>query len=490
MNGQALGYLYGCGLALFAITVIPPMLIAFNAGESAALAGFLVTGLTAGFIGGALMIALRNTDLEIKRREQITLVLLFWLGFTFLAAIPFEASGAIPSRLEAIFEAASALTTTGATMVDRVAGLPRSILFWRSELQWIGGFLTLFTITFLLLRIWGAERAEQEIFKSPLEISDSTHNILTTMRLVLPIYAGLTIFFIFLMLIAGVPTFDAVNLVLTTISTGGMMPRDGHISSYGNIPMVYILTLTMFFGAVSILWSHFLIKQQWSGLKKFKEPLWVAGVITALAIASLWLKYRYDEGRDMLGVGWEIGSAFFDAASLVSTTGITTSTTSLAFLAPTLILVIMFIGGGIISTAGGVKFTRIMLMFRQSRGELRSLIHPHEVRPLHLSHEEKDEKYLSNVWVIFGLAILLIILLSVFLAYHGLGLKAALFTAISALSNCGPCLTSLETQHTITSIPYNQLASPAKIAIIIAMIIGRLEFLVAISIFHLSFWRH
>lgn len=490
MNGQAVGYLYGCGLAIFSLSVLPPIFVALAEGESAALAGLLITGLIAGFIGGALMIALKSPNLEMKRREQILFIFLCWLGFSCLAAIPFEASGAIESRLEAIFEATSAFTTTGASMVDEPARLPRSLILWRSLLQWMGGFFSLFTVIFLLVRIWGAERAEQEIFKSPLEISDSRHNLVTTVQLVLPVYAGLTVVFTMALLFAGIPTFDAINLIFVTISTGGMLPRDGTIATYGSIPMMYILSLSMFFGAVSILWSHFLIKQQWTGLKKFREPLWVASAMLLIALIILWRKSHYNEGQDLLGPAREIGSAFMDAVSLVSTTGITSSSTSFFFLSPVLMLIVMIVGGGIMSTAGGIKFTRVMLMFSQSRGELRSLIHPHEVRPLHLSHEEKDEKYLSNVWVIFGLGILMIITLSAFLSYHGLGLETAFFTSVGALVNCGPCIEAIETQHHIEAIPFKDFDTSAKVAFIAAMIIGRLEFLVAISLLHISFWRH
>ena len=148
----------------------------------------------------------------------------------------------------------------------------------------------------------------------------------------------------------------------------------------------------------------------------------------------------------------------------------------------------MLVGGGVISTAGGIKFTRVKLMFRQSWGELRSLIYPHEVRPLYLSKEEKDQKYLSTIWVIFGLSILTLVALSAILAYYGLGLEAALFTAAS--SNCGPCLAAVENQHAIGTPAFIELASPAKIAFISAMVIGRLEFLMALSLLQTAFWRH
>lgn len=490
MNVHSIGYIYGWGLALFALMTLPSLAIAFQGNETEVLAGFLVTTIISGFIGIALVIALKGRNVELSRREKILLTASLWVSFSLLAAIPFEASGVITSRLNAIFEATSALTTTGATIVEQITILPKSIIFWRSQLQWMGGFFTLLTVTFVLIRLWGAERTEQEIFKSPKENLDSKAHLFAIIKLILPIYGGLTAFFTFWLLMSGLPLFDALCLVMATISTGGMLPRDGTLLSYGSIAPLYILSFTMFFGSVSILWSYFLIKHQWHGLVKFKEPLWVGSSMLILALIGIGLKLKFNEGRELHSFTREFGSALFDASALISTTGITSSAHSYFLLSPVFILILMIIGGGILSTSGGVKFTRIMLMIRQLRGELRSLIYPHEVRPLFLSNEEKDYIYLSTVWVIFGIYFLCQIALAAVLSYYGLGLEAALFTATSALSNCGPCLIQVQEVHSIGAVPFIDLANPAKIALIIAMIVGRLEFLVALSLMHISFWRH
>ena len=490
MNGHALGYVYGWALALFSLSILPPLMLAIAEQETATLAGFLVTGLIASFIGVALMIALKQQNSELNRREKILTLIAVWLSYAALAAIPFEASGILPSRLNAIFEATSALTTTGASTIKDISLAPPSILLWRAELQWIGGFLTLLTITVLLLRIWGAERAEQEIATTTRQGATTIHQLFATIKLILPIYLGLTALFILALLMCGIPMFEATSLVLTTISTGGMIPRDSHLLTYGSTALLFILSLAMFFGAVSILWTHYLFSKNWNGLKKFSEPIWVAATIGGLAVCTLWLKYNFDQGREVKSFVTELAVSLFDAASLISTTGLTASAHSFQLLSPSLILIFMLVGGGVISTAGGIKFTRIRLMVRQSWGELRSLIYPNEVRPLYLSKEEKDHKYLSTVWVIFGLSILTLVVLASILAYTGLGLEAALFTSVSALVNCGPCLTAVEHQHTIGAWAFEDLAKSAKIALISAMFIGRLEFLVALSLFQVTFWRH
>ncbi len=491
MNWRSFGYIYGWVLLVFSISVLPPILLSFAEQEQGTLAGFLVTGLISNFIGGALIIALKGGRLDLSRRDKILLIVCVWVGLILLAAIPFEASKSLPSRLNAIFESASALTTTGATVLYEVVNQPKSILLWRAQLQWIGGFLTLVTATYLLVRIWGAERAERKIFKSPTDNkADSISHLLATVKLIAPLYIGLSGLFVMALLFFGFPFFDAVTVVMSTISTGGMLPREGAMLTYGSVGALYVLSLTMFFGAISILWSNFLIKQQWSNLKTFKEPFWIGGAILFVALLVLWIKFQFNEGREFFSLYREIGCALFDASALISTTGLTSNSQSLYWVPAPLILVLILIGGGMLSTAGGIKFSRLILMFRQSRGELRSLIYPHEVRPLYFSKEDKDYKYLSTIWVIFGLAILLLVLLSIFLAYYGFGLQAALFTAASALANCGPCLSHVESVHAIGAIPYVEFASPAKIALIVAMIIGRLEFLVALSLLHISFWSH
>lgn len=490
MNSHALGYIYGWGLALFSLTVIPSLIIAVTNNEPRAIAAFLVTGLSGCFLGVALIIALKGQKLEISRREKIILIIGLWVSFCLLGSVPFEASNAIPGRLNAIFESTSGLTTSGATLVDQISLLPKSILFWRSQLQWIGGFLTIFTATYALSRFMGAERVTKEIYSSSQTSDDEALHLQTTLRLILPVYLGLSMLLLLLLLIQRIPFFDAICLTMSTISTGGFMPRDGALSTYGNVNIMYVLSLFMFLGSVSILWLSYLIKYKWSNLNKFSEPLWVGTTILIIAVITFIAKLTFDEGRDFIGPNREIATALMNASSLISTTGLAASPNSWEHISPALILIFMLIGGGILSTAGGLKFTRVLLMFRQSNRELRSLIYPHEVRPLYLSNEEKDYFFLSTVWVIFGLTILFTSITAAIFSYYGMGLEEAYFAATASVSNCGACIQQVINVHIPDAIPLSELAKPAKAAMLIAMIVGRLEIIVVISLFNISFWRH
>ncbi len=490
MNGHALGYIYGWGLAFFSLTVIPPLIIALANNEGLPLASFLVTGLATGFFGGALIIALKGREIEISRREKITLVIALWATFCFIGAVPFEASNAIPSRLNAIFEATSGLTTTGATLLEQITTLPQSIIYWRAQLQWVGGFMTLFTITYALVRFMGAERVTKEIYKSSNYQNDELLHLFTTLRLIIPVYLGLTATLLFLLIISSVPFFDAICLAMSTVSTGGFMPRDGALSTYGNINIFWIMSIFMFLGSISILWVSYLIKQEWLNLKKFSEPLWVGGAMLTLTLVMLALKLTFDEGREFKGIAIETLTSLMNAVSLISTTGFAATPHSFEHISPAIAIILMLIGGGVLSTAGGIKFTRILMMFRQSNRELRSLIYPHEVRPLYLSNENKDHLFISTVWVTFGLTILVISLLAGILSFHGMGLEEAFFAATGTISNCGACYQQMSFVHLNETIPLIELAEPAKIAMIVGMIIGRLDILIIISLFNISFWRH
>lgn len=490
MNGHALGYIYGWGLAFFSLTVIPPLIIALANNEAVPLASFLVTGLATGFFGGALIIALKGRDIEISRREKITLVIGLWATFCIIGAIPFEASNAIPSRLNAIFEATSGLTTTGATLLEQITTLPQSIIYWRAQLQWVGGFMTLFTITYALVRFMGAERVTKEIYKSSSSKNDEHLHLFTTLRLIIPVYLGLSAALLFLLVISSVPFFDAICLTMSTVSTGGFMPRDGALSTYGNVNIFWIMSIFMFFGSISVLWVSYLFKQEWLNLKKFSEPLWVGGAMLTLTVVMIALKLTFDDGREFKGPNIEIATSLMNAVSLISTTGFAATNHSFEHISPAIAIILMLIGGGVLSTAGGIKFTRILMMFRQSNRELRSLIYPHEVRPLYLSNENKDHLFISTVWVTFGLTILAISLLGGILSFHGMGLEEAFFAATGTISNCGACFQQMSFVHLNETIPLIDLAKPAKIAMIVGMIIGRLDILIIISLFNISFWRH
>lgn len=490
MNSNSLGYIYGWGLTLFSLTVLPPLAIAIANGESASIASFLVTGLSGSFIGGAMIIALHGQHITISRREKIFLIIALWITFCILASIPFEASNALPSRLNAIFESTSALTTTGATLVKQVTTLPKSIIYWRAQLQWVGGLLTLFTATYALVRFLGAERVTKEIYKSSNVINDERLHFSTTLRLILPVYSGLSILLLFSLLISQIPFFDALCITLSTVSTGGFLPRDGTMLSYGSIPALYVMSIFMFLGSVSVLWVSYFIKHEWSNLKKFTEPLWIAGSIILLATSLIIVTLNFNHGREFTTISMEIGTSLFEASSLISTTGIPANSHSFEFISPAILLIILMVGGGVLSTAGGLKFTRVILMLRQSIRELRSLIYPHEVRPLYLSDEEKDTIFLSTVLIIFGLSILAINIFTVLLSYNGMSFEGAYFAATAALSNCGPCFQQIQKIHLTNELPIIEMAKSAKITFISAMILGRLEILVALSALNISFWRH
>ncbi len=490
MNGLSLGYIIGCGLSLFSISVIAPLIIAYTQNEPQAFAAFLVTGVFTIFTGGGLMIALQGKLQELSRREKIFLVIFAWIVYSALASIPFEATGVLKDRVNAIFEATSAVTTTGATLFDELTQLPKSIIFWRAQMQWLGGLLTLFTLCFAFIPFFNTESFKHDLEKSSSNLGTDQVHFKTTLRIILPVYFGLTLTCFAGLILTQIPIFDAICLALSTVSTGGFMPRNGAFSTYGSTPAMFVITIFMILGGISILWIHALFQREIKTVKTAKEPIWIILSILALTLIFIILKLQFNAGKEFLGIGRETVTALMDAASLITTSGFIATPHSFERLSPSLVLTIIIIGGGILSTAGGLKFTRVVVMLDQSRKELRSLIYPNEVSPNVATDVPVESEYMTTIWVIFTLTITVAAITTLILSYNGLALEPALYAAFSALSNCGPCYEQLRVTTIDNGQAFIDLATPSKIALIAAMIIGRLEIIVAVCLLNITFWRH
>ncbi len=478
-------YLLSQALAGFAIALLLPAAVGLAAGETTAARAFLLIAALLGFVAAAVIFALRGRVRAIGRVGSYVLIVAVWTIPAVIAAVPLMRAGGT-DYLTALFESVSGLTTTGASALETVTSVGLAGIFFRAELQWLGGFLTLVTIaTVVAATGLGGLSGSQVALVSGVE--DRFGRLLTTIRQILAAYSALTVLCIALLFGSGIPPFEAVCIALSTLSTGGFMPIDGTFADYDNPFANGVVAVFMLIGATSIVWHRMLLEGRWQRLAEHRESYWL---ISVAVLVSLYYVVVF---ADPLSAGvsspphWITGG-FLTGISLVSTTGFEAHPGAIAALPAVLALLLAFVGGSGVSTAGGIKYYRIGALLTLSGQELRRLIYPHSVRESRFGSVTYDlemmKAILSNLFVCLLAIVVALILLAMSLPDFG----AAITATIAAFSNIGPLYTA-GLADTVAWTPYSEFDGFAKLVFIATMILGRLEILVVLAAFNLAYWR-
>jgi len=488
MNAALIVYVLGWLLLGLVALLLVPIMLAAALGEETALEAFLIgAGITA-FAGGALVTAFGGKTIVADRKHALSILVCTWSCVPVFAAIPFLL--ATPLSLSAgLFEAVSAFTTTGASAFQRLVDVPQSIILWRAVLQWAGGLLTLVSAIAILLPIYGGEGLDLRRAGTSADSSGGRKQTNYALRVILPLYSGLTAACLILLMFANIPAFDALCLALSTVSTGGFMPRDGTVALYGSSSAELVLSVFMFLGAVSIFWTHTLLGGRWASLTLRREPVYVALAIMVgglVLTTVLWLRFP------AIDANWvqyfSLGLAA--AASLVTTTGFPVSQEVNAIIPLMLLIIVTAIGAGRLSTAGGIKVSRLTMMLSQSFNELNLLLFPHGIHPSVRGAGAFRQVTIATIWSLFFLTMLVLALLILTLSATGIGFQGAMLAAVTALSNAGPFYEIGRVAHLSLETPAIWEMTPlAHFLMCLAMILGRMELLAVLSLARLLLQR-
>ncbi|HET7714247.1 MAG TPA: potassium transporter TrkG [Bauldia sp.] len=478
-------YLLSQALAGFAAALLLPAGIGFATGETDTANAFLLMAALLGFVAAAVIFALRGRTPKIRRVEGFMLVVAVWTIPSLVAAVPMMRAGNL-DFLTALFESVSGLTTTGATALSTVRSVGLAGIFFRAELQWLGGLLTLATIaTVVAASGLGGLSGSQVALLSGGE--DRFGRLVTTLRQILVAYGMLTIACVVLLFASGIPPFEAVCIALSTISTGGFMPIDGSFAVYDNPFANGVVGVFMLIGATSVVWHRMVVEGRWQLLRAHRESYWIIGV--ALLVSFAYAVLFADPLRDaaVAPPHWITGG-LLTGVSLVSTTGFQAHPSAMTVLPAAIVLFLAFVGGSGISTSGGIKFYRVGALLTLSGQELRRLIYPHSVRESRFGSVAFDPEtlkaILSGLFVSLVTIVVALVLLSVSLP----DFNAALTAAISGFSNIGPLYAAGWSEGALWP-PYSDFDGFAKLVFIVTMILGRLEVLVVLAAFNLAYWR-
>ncbi len=421
---------------------------------------------------------------RLSRREAILLVASGWLLASLFGALPYQLSGALPSFLDAYFEAMSGFTTTGATVFTSISTQDQGILLWRSLTQWLGGMgiIMLFVALFPILGIGAAHLVEAEM---PGQQGERlTARMRDTAKALWLIYLGLTIAEFVMLRIADMDVFNALTVTFSTIPIGGFTPTDLSIGAYNSIFIEAIVIFFMIAAGVNFGLYYFLIWKRQPG-RLFSNPefrLYIFLLIGAVLLINL------DLIRNMvpeMSIGDAIRYGSFNTVSIMTTTGFsTTDFNAWPAFARSALLILMVIGASAGSTGGALKVIRLLVLAKYTYRRILLAFNPRAVIPLKVGGSVISEEVTSRI---IGLAILyLVTLIAGFLIMSAIGLDnlTALSSVTASLGNVGPGLGLVGPQENYFFIP-----SLGKGVLIFCMLAGRLELFTLLVLFTPAFWR-
>lgn len=463
-------------LAVASAALLFPAAAAAFFGETDAIADFLLTAALTAVVSVTAAIALTGRERRLAHANGYILLFLVWCLVPAVGAVPIRLVAEV-SYADAVFEAVSGLTTTGATIFSKLDSMPKSVIFWRAELQWLGGFLTLLSIIFILapsgvgglpsrhIRLLAAsDRVEGGRVGHTVADTAAAYGIVT-----LVCFVGL--------LTIGVPTFDAFCLTFSTVSTGGFMPRDGNLSGYGSAALELWLAIFMIIGATSVLWHRMIVQRRVQLLRSHRESYFIVGAILGLGLLCAAILFRAAGSSAVLAPHVALREGIVTAASLISTTGYETRDGGFAILPLPMVLMVIFMGGGAFSTAGGIKFYRFGGMLVQSYRDLARLVYPHGIRPARFGSQPYDIQLMKAIWSHLVVTVVLLGLVSQIVSVEAVDYEAALLATASAFSNIGQVYETAWESGIRQWQQFADFGAVIKLSLAFTMIIGRIEIL-------------
>lgn len=477
MNYRMVFYNTGRILLVEAALLVFPAIIAIIYNENTlisfalAIAALTVTGLIATHK--------RPTKTTIYAKDGYTIVALTWILMSLFGALPFYISGCIPNFIDAFFETVSGLTTTGATILRDVETLPKSLLFWRSFSNWIGGMGIL---VFVIAIMPKTESSSMHIMRAEIPgptVGKLVSRLKASARILYGIYCVMTLAQIFMLFAGGMPLFDSILNSFATAGTGGFSVFNNSIEGYGSLYSEAVITVFMFlFGINFNLYYMFLIRQGRQAIKSEELRYYLGIIAVAIIIVTLNLASNKHDFSESLRY------AVFHVVSIISTTGFSiTDFNSWPLVSKIVILFLMFCGACAGSTSCGMKISRIIILIKSSLRDIKKAGNPRSVETVKLDRRTVDESVVKSVSVFFVTYMLIIAGSMVIVAIDGRDLTTTSSAVIASVSNIGPAFGAVG--------PYGNYADfsiLSKLVLCFDMLAGRLELIPMLMLFSPYAW--
>ena len=470
-------YFIGWVLKIEALLMVLPLIISLIYREEEAL-WILVIAAVGGAIG-VLMSRKKPDDASFYTREGFVAVALSWIILSLFGALPFYLTGAIPSYSDALFETISGFTTTGASILREVEGLPMGILFWRSFTHWVGGMGVLVFIL-AILPLTGGDNIHIMRAESPgPSVGKFVPRVKSTAKILYGIYIGFTALEIVILCLTGMPLVESSMITFGTVGTGGFAVRNDSTVSYTIVQQAVITVFMLLCGTNFNVYFLMLAGKPQEAFKSEEVKAYYGIYAAVVILCAIGARNKFDS------FALALHHSAFNVASCMTTTGFASTDYDMwPMFSKMLILLVMFIGACAGSTAGGMKVSRIVIAFKTIRKEMESLIHPRSVKiikfegkPIEHTVLRSTNVYFMTYFIVFAISVLLV-------AINGKDLTITLTSVIATLNNIGPGLGAVGPAGN-----FADMSMLSKYVLMFDMLAGRLELFPMLLLFSFKTWK-
>ncbi len=485
MNWKTVVKTLGKILIMEAAMMLIPLIVAAIYGESTNLGFVIPIAILLVLSVPSFIIKAEGVETNIYAKEGFAIVAFSWLAMSLVGAIPFVLTKAIPNYVDALFETISGFTTTGASILSDVESLPRSVLFWRSFTNWIGGMGVL---VFILAVLPKSSSGAMHVFRAEAtgpSVGKLTSKMGRTARILYGIYIALTLIEFAFLALGKMPIFDAITTAIANAGTGGFSVRNASIASYNSLYVEIVVSVFMFLFSLNFNLYFLLLTGHVLKALKSEEAISYFALV-ALSMITIAFNVLLSTETAITSFSEALRYSSFQVLSLSSTTGFSSiDYNSWPTLSKTILLFLMMTGGMAGSTAGGIKMSRLLILGKSTATDIRKMVHPREIITVKLEGEPIGEGVINSVRVYFITWVAILITCSLLISIEGYGGFLTNFSAsVSCVSNIGPGFDLVG-----PTANFSGYSAFSKIILSIEMLFGRLEIFPLIVLFSPSTYR-
>ena len=477
MNFKLVFRVVGFSLLIEAAALVLPLLTAMIYGED--IGPFILT-IAILLVVGLLSIFLLKAKPEFYAREGFFTVGLIWVLFSAFGALPFWFSGYFGNYANCFFECVSGFTTTGSSILRAVEGIPSGLLFWRSFTHWLGGMGVL-VLTAALLPSLGISSNHLIRAESPGPVkSKLVPRASQSSKILYTIYLALTVIQTVILRIAGMPWFDSIVHAFGTAGTGGFGIKNNSVAYYQSPAIEIIITIFLILFSINFAMYYLLLARKFRQVLQSDElKFFLIVVFVAIVLISVNIAPTFDRTGDA------VRAAAFQVASIISTAGFSTVDFNLwPEFSKMVLIILMFIGACAGSTGGGMKCSRILILFRSAVREIRSIVHPRSVSVVRLDGEPLQERTIQTTQAFCFIYFCILFLSALIVGLDDFSFGTTLTACITCVSNVGPGLEAVGPMGN-----FADFSNLSKVVLSFTMILGRLEMFPILVLFSRKAWK-
>ncbi|WP_304341291.1 TrkH family potassium uptake protein [Metaclostridioides mangenotii] len=478
MNKKMIVYILGKMLGIEGLLLLIPGIVAILYREENATAFFITSIIL--FVFYLLFGRKKPDDTGIYAKEGFIIVAFAWVLWSVFGSLPFVISGSIPSYIDAFFETVSGFTTTGSTVLNDIESLSQGMLFWRSFTHWIGGMgVLVFVLAFIPLTDKRSIHLMRAEVPGPA-VDKLVPKVRSTAKILYGIYIILSLILTILLMCGGMSFFDSLIHMFGTAGTGGFSNKSASIGYYNSVYIESVITIFMILFGINFNMFYFLLIKKFTPIFKSEEVRAYLGIIV-LATVIIAFNILSIYGAHLEAFRY----AVFQVASIITTTGYATADFDLwPQLSKSVILVIMIIGACAGSTGGGIKVSRLIILYKTVRQEIKHILHPKSVSIVTIDKKRVDVDTIHGVYTYFIAYVLIFVLSVILISIQNIDFPTTFSAVLTCINNVGPGIAGAGPTQS-----FHDFSIFSKVVFCFDMLAGRLELFPFLIIFSPSLWR-